>query len=96
MGFQSNMLQCIFKAYLFIECRKYIKIMIRMIQKQPLSACLGHSVLYTKIICKRFFYASNIMKCENSGCFPRPVAKMMRNAVKFLSLFCFCCEARKY
>lgn len=82
------MLQCIFKAFLHISYIQYVKTMIRMAKKQLLSPYLGHSALYTKIICQRFCYAGNTMKCENGDCFPRLVAKIVRNGANVLAWFC--------
>lgn len=42
-----------FQSILHISYIQYIKTMIRMAKKQILSAYLGHSALYTKIIYKR-------------------------------------------
>lgn len=59
-----------------------------MAEKQLLSAHLGHSVLYKKIIYKRFCCAGNTIKCENGDCFPRLVAKIVRNVANVLTWFC--------
>lgn len=73
------MLWCIFKAFLHISYIKYIKTIIRMAKKQLLSAYLDHSGFYTKVVHRRFYSAGNTMKCENGDCFPRLVAKIVRN-----------------
>lgn len=59
-----------------------------MTKKQLLSAYLDCSVLYTEVIYRRFYSAGNTMKCENGDCFPRLVAKIMRNRANISAWFC--------